>query len=73
MTREPKKRILVVDDEQCICKIIVESLGDTDYDVVAFTSPAEAVDYLQGNPVDLVLTDLIMGGSSGLSILEATL
>jgi len=73
MTGEPKKRILVVDDEQHICKIIDESLSGSDYDVAAFTKPAEAIEYLQGNPVDLVLTDLIMGGSSGLSILEATL
>jgi len=73
MTKEPKKKILVVDDEPYICKIVVESLGDADYDITTFTSPVEAVDYLQGNPVDLVLTDLIMVGGTGVTVLEATL
>ena len=73
MTREPKKRILVVDDEEYISRIIVESLAETDYDVTAFSDPAEALEFVQGNPIDLVLTDLVMGQRSGVEILEATL
>lgn len=73
MHRETRKRILVVDDEEYICKIIVESLGEEDFDLVAFTDPRQALAYVAANPVDLALTDLVMGQYSGLNILEATL
>ncbi|MCP4685897.1 MAG: response regulator [bacterium] len=73
MRHEPRKRILVVDDEEYICKIIVESLGEENFDIASFTDPREALDYIAANPVDLALTDLVMGQYSGLNILEATL
>ena len=73
MRPEPKKRILVVDDEEYICRIIVESLGDELYDIASFSEPSDALNYIAANPVDLVLTDLVMGEFSGLQILEAAL
>jgi response regulator RpfG family c-di-GMP phosphodiesterase len=73
MRHESKKRILVVDDEEYICKIIVESLGEENFDVAAFTDPRETLAYIAANPVDLALTELVMGQHSGLNILEATL
>lgn len=68
-----KSRILVVDDEEYICKIVVELLGETEYDIASFTRPEEALEYLATNPVDLVLTDMMMGKYSGLQIIEAAL
>lgn len=73
MHHESRKRILVVDDEEYICKIIVESLGEEDFDIASFIDPREALAYVAANPVDLALTDLVMGQFSGLNILEATL
>ncbi|MBD3257097.1 response regulator, partial [candidate division GN15 bacterium] len=73
MSREPKKRILVVDDEEYICRIIVESLAGENYTVTAFSNPSDALAHIAANPVDLVLTDLVMGEFSGLQILEAAL
>ena len=73
MPPELRKRILVVDDEEYICRIIVESLSDEGYDIVSFSDPAQALAYLANNPIDLVLTDLVMGEFSGLQILEAAL
>ncbi len=73
MRHEPKKRILVVDDEQYICRIIIESLGEDNFDITAFTDPREALDYLAANPIDLVLSDLVMGEYSGIQVLEAAL
>lgn len=73
MYQESRKRILVVDDEEYICKIIVESLGEENFDIAAFTDPRKALEYVEANPVDLALTDLVMGQYSGLNVLEATL
>ncbi|MBU0982942.1 MAG: response regulator [candidate division Zixibacteria bacterium] len=73
MHREPCKRILVVDDEKYICRIIVESLSQQSYDIVSLTDPREALQYVANNPVDLVLTDLVMGEYSGVEVLETTL
>jgi putative nucleotidyltransferase with HDIG domain len=73
MVSDRKSRILVVDDEEYICKVVVESLGQADYDIVAFSEAARAMDYLSANPVDLVLTDLMMGQWSGLQVMETAL
>ena len=66
-------RILVVDDEDNICKLVVESLSSSNYDVVTFNVVSQAIEYLSANPVDLVLTDLMMGESSGLEVMDAAL
>ncbi|MCB2231198.1 response regulator [bacterium] len=68
-----RPQILVVDDEIYICKIVVESLGTEDYEVVSFTDPAKALAYIRENPVDLVLTDLVIGEFNGVQVMETTL
>jgi response regulator RpfG family c-di-GMP phosphodiesterase len=73
MVCDRKSRIMVVDDEEYICKIVVESLSQANYDIVAFSEAARAIEYLSANPVDLVLTDLMMGECSGLQVLETAL
>jgi len=73
MAKTTKSRILVVDDEKYICNIIVEALGRESFEVLAFSDPTEALDYIGSHRVDLVLTDLVMGKHSGVEILEQTL
>jgi response regulator RpfG family c-di-GMP phosphodiesterase len=70
--KTPRPRIVVVDDEKYICKIVIESLASEDYEVLSFTSAPEAIAYIRENPVDLVLTDLVIGNSSGVQVMEAT-
>ena len=65
--------VLVVDDEGYICNIIVESLAQENYNIIALTDPAEALDYIKNNPIDLVLTDLVMGEYTGVQLLDTTL
>ncbi len=65
--------ILVVDDERYICSIIQEALGSERYCIKALSDPAQALEYIEQHPLDLVLTDLIMGEHSGIQILETTL
>ena len=66
-------RLLVIDDERYICNIIVEALAADKYDVVSFVNPDKAIDHIQSNPVELVLTDLVMGDVSGVDVLKKTL
>lgn len=73
MTDNKKINILVVDDEKHICDIIVEALSSENYHPVSISDPKQALEYIQENPVDLVLTDLVMGEYSGEQILETTL
>ncbi|MFZ5979961.1 MAG: response regulator, partial [Candidatus Zixiibacteriota bacterium] len=73
MLNEPKIRILVVDDEEHICSIITEALASDSYEIVSFSDPEKAIDYIEKNQVDLVLTDLVMGEYSGTQILDTTL
>jgi response regulator RpfG family c-di-GMP phosphodiesterase len=65
--------ILVIDDEKYICKIVVESLGAHDVNVVSFNDPAEGITYLKNHPIDLVLTDLVMGEFSGVEVMSAAM
>jgi response regulator RpfG family c-di-GMP phosphodiesterase len=73
MTNADPANILVVDDEKYICSIIVEALTSENHHIVSFSDPVQALEYIQQNPVDLVLTDLVMGEYSGVQILDATL
>ncbi|MCX6834366.1 MAG: response regulator, partial [candidate division Zixibacteria bacterium] len=73
MPSDRTSRILVVDDEDDICKLAVACLGSSNYEVVAFNVASQAIEYLSANPVDLVLTDLMMGESSGLQVMDAAL
>jgi len=66
-------KVLIVDDEKYICDIIVEALSADNYTTTAISDPAEAIEYLQTNSVDLVLTDLMMGTYSGLQIMETAM
>ena len=63
------KRVLVVDDEQRmrrVLQILIEKLGLESHGA---ESAERALEYLQGNQVDLVLTDLKMPGIGGLEFL----
>jgi CheY-like chemotaxis protein len=66
------KRILIVDDEQRVLFVLrhtVAGLG-SGYEVVAMTEAARALDEITENPVDLVITDIFMGGMNGVELTE---
>jgi response regulator RpfG family c-di-GMP phosphodiesterase len=64
--------ILVVDDEEYICEVIQEMLADENYHVQTACDPQKAIDILEREPMDFVLTDLIMGEKSGVDVLNKT-
>lgn len=67
-------RVLVVDDESYICDVIAEMLQrDPAFVVTSESDPNQALELLQTQVYDLLLTDLVMGERSGMEILEAAL
>ena len=66
-----KLRILVIDDEDDICNILNMLFSREGHDVKAVTSGKEAIDLIKSEEFDLVLTDLVMPGSSGYDVVKA--
>jgi putative two-component system response regulator len=64
-------RILVIDDEAVIRMLVVEILESAGYDVTSAESAERALALLDKEEFDLVVSDVIMPGLSGLELLEA--
>ena len=62
-------RVLVVDDERRMRRVLQIQLERMGIDSVAAESGEEALDRFQAEKIDLVLTDLKMPGMSGLELL----
>ncbi len=62
--------ILLVDDEEMVVTSIKSFLTlETDYEIVAFTSPEEALEYVRNDKVDLVISDYLMPNIDGIEFL----
>lgn len=62
--------VLLVDDEEMVVTSIKSFLTlETEYEVVAFTSPKEALEYVKENKVDLVISDYLMPEIDGIQFL----
>ena len=60
-------RLLVVDDEQDVLKLIQTMLADSGYEIVAANGAEDAIRAFEemAQPPDLILTDVVMPGMSG--------
>lgn len=67
--RRPRKRILVVDDEQPIIDVLQEHFQDR-YDMDAATSGADAIERIKVSPPDVVLLDITVPGLNGVHVLK---
>ena len=62
--------ILVVDDEDIVLESIDSFLDrETDYDVHTFLSAEEALCFIEGKEMDLVISDYLMPGMDGITFL----
>lgn len=66
------KKVLIVDDEPALLKIFQMEFGDQgELDVKTVTSGSDALDFLSGTTVDIIITDLTMPQMSGVELLSA--
>lgn len=66
----PKKRILLVDDEVPLMAYYVEALRHAGFQVSQADGPTEALEYLSGEEVDLVVMDIMMPPGRSFSEME---
>ena len=62
--------IVLVDDEDMVLTSLSSFLMlETDYEIMTFLSPGEALTYIEQNDVDLVVSDYLMPEMDGISFL----
>ncbi len=71
MSEESKTRILILDDEPIVCKRLKPAFEKLGYEVEAFTNSSEAMERVQEQDFDIVITDLKMEGVDGMQFLTA--
>jgi len=70
MTADENNIILIIDDEEMVTTSLRSFLElETDYEVVTFTSPKDALEYVREHPIDLVVSDYLMPDIDGISLL----
>ncbi|MFQ5630094.1 MAG: response regulator, partial [bacterium] len=63
--------IVIVDDEQMVLTSLSSFfMLETDYNIVEFTSAKEALNYIENNDIDLVISDQMMPEMDGISFLK---
>ena len=68
-----RRRILIVDDDPMVLFVFHDTLKDLGnaYEIVATQSALNALDQVQEEPFDLVITDLTMPDLGGVELTEA--
>jgi DNA-binding NtrC family response regulator len=65
-----KKRILLIDNEEGLCRMMEQVLLDSGYLVRTNTNPVKAMEEFSPGAWDLVITDIKMPGMTGLEVLQ---
>lgn len=72
MATNNNARILIVDDEASVREVLNRILEAQGYECIMASGANEALGVLDSCPVDLMLTDIMMPGMSGVDLLEAS-
>jgi DNA-binding response OmpR family regulator len=67
---ETKAKILVVDDEEKVCRNVQKILSKVDYDVSYALSGDEALEKMARETFSLLISDIVMPGMNGLEFLK---
>ncbi len=65
-------RILIVDDDQRHLQVVLKVFKREGFDVAAASGGQQALDIIRQQPVDLIVTDLMMPGMNGIDLLKAS-
>jgi putative nucleotidyltransferase with HDIG domain len=63
-------RVLIVEDEGLLRELLLQALQEQGYDCVGAGQGAEAIEILQRGEFDLVISDIMMPGLSGVDLLK---
>lgn len=64
------KRILIIDDDDLIHILFRKILEPEGYEVIEAYNGSDGIRLFNERPADLVITDIIMPGSSGIEVIE---
>lgn len=64
-----KGRVLIVDDDQFILGILKTILEREGYSTLTANSGEPALEILKSNPIDIIISDIIMPGMNGMELL----
>ena len=70
-SKNPPLRILVVDDDALAIELFWRDLPADQFSVLTAANGAEALELLRAEPFDLLVTDVVMPGMSGLQLIAA--
>ncbi|MBW1915867.1 MAG: response regulator [Deltaproteobacteria bacterium] len=71
MNNEPKKTILVIEDDLDVLSILVKHVKLMGYEVITATDGLEGLKRLDEGGYDLVITDIVMPFVSGVGVVTA--
>jgi len=63
-------RILVIDDDDVVRLMMVQTLKNAGHETHESSDGRDAIDNLQSNDYDMIITDVIMPNESGVSVAE---
>ena len=64
------KRILIVDDSESIREVVSFTLENAGHEVLKGVDGQDALKFLDGQPIDLVITDLHMPNMDGIELIK---
>ena len=65
-----RKRILFVDDEVKVLKSFETLFADTDYEIIAAENGMQALDVIENQEIDLIISDMRMPNMTGYELLS---
>lgn len=69
MSREDKRRVLLIDDEKMLRDVLRDAFVAAGYDVAVAANGAEGVRMFEEAPSDIIVTDVLMPDKDGLEVI----
>ena len=65
-----RKKVLIVDDSESIREVVNYTLTNAHYEVIVGTDGADALKYLDGSSINLIITDLNIPNKNGIELIK---